>query len=823
MELLAPAGDEAALRAAVCAGANAVYLGYSQFGARAAAANFDAEALERAVAYAHQYHVRVHVTVNTLVKQNEIADVLQALSTIAACRADAVIVQDMGVARLVRERFPTLELHASTQMALHTAAGANLAMAHGFKRVVLARECTLAAIAEAAGTGVDTEVFVHGALCAGVSGQCLLSSMAGGRSGNRGRCAQPCRQSVTLGDTTAALISMRDLCLRDHLPELRDAGVRALKIEGRLKRPEYVAVVTDCYRRALDALSQGEFRPMDARERNSLLQIFHRGGFTVGHAMGAEDAELCSIERVNHGGVNIGKILSVQNGLATATLQTALHDGDSLRINGGKDVELRYSGHDEAMRATLRLRPGEQVKAGDPVVRTADAQQLQWAQSLTEKPIPIRMRATVCANEPTRLWASDGECIAQAIGEIVQTPLKHALTQDDIVRSLSKLGDTPFVLQEDMTVETDEAFAPVSALNALRRSTLEQLIKARRAAFFGVVKEAELAQIESLHEKPYNADNLTELDTGMQSALAAQGLNACTATVSTGAPKTASGIGNMKDTLAVSFDDASAGEAFLRAGATLLLYTPKDLRAEALQAELPKLPQGAWLSLPPQWSEDAFRQAWPTVQANAHRLTGVVLGSVGQLGFPISLPIALGDGVPITNREAAKELLTERISFYTLWPELSREELEALAWNEYPCLLRVYGRERLMLLNHCPERVARGLKKGRVNCGLCKPGDRACASPDAMLTDRKGYRFPVMKVRMPEGCVIEVYNALPTDLSKQERSRKALGAGMLLSFSVEQPAEQIAIVERFAMLKRDGSTSASDKSTTGGHFLRGVE
>jgi len=201
----------------------------------------------------------------------------------------------------------------------------------------------------------------------------------------------------------------------------------------------------------------------------------------------------------------------------------------------------------------------------------------------------------------------------------------------------------------------------------------------------------------------------------------------------------------------------------------------------------------------------------------------VVLGSVGQLGFPITLPVALGDGVPITNREAAKALLTERISFCTLWPELSRDELESLAWNEYPCLLRVYGRERVMLLNHCPERVALGLKEGRARCELCKSCDRACASPDATLTDRKGYRFPVAKVRMPEGCVLEVYNALPTDLSKQERARKALGEGMLLSLSVEPLAEQIAIVERFAALMRDGIVPASDKPTTGGHFLRGVE
>ena len=816
MELLAPAGDEAALRAAVCAGANAVYLGYAQFGARAAAANFDAEALEQAVAYAHLHHVRVHVTVNTLVKQNEIEQVYDALSTIARCRADAVIVQDVGVVRLVREHFPTLELHASTQMAIHTAAGARFAMTHGIRRVVLARECTLAAIAEVAATGVDTEVFVHGALCAGISGQCLLSSMAGGRSGNRGRCAQPCRQVVTLGDTSAALISMRDLCLRDHLPELAAAGVSSLKIEGRLKRAEYVAVVTDSYRKALDALARGAFKPMDTREKNSLLQIFHRGGFTAGHAMGAEDADLCSIERVNHGGVHIGTIVSVQKGLATADLQTPLHDGDSLRIDGTEDVELRYSGHDETVRATLRLRPGERVTMGDPLMRTADAQQLQWAQSLTEKPVWVDMRATVRVGETMRLWVSDGESAVEVAGELAQKPIKRALTAEEIARSLAKLGDTPFALQEEPIVETNGAFVPVSALNALRRTGLEMLVQARRAAFFGLEKEKMFVQAmaEGTQEGLYTCHPSQAAD-----AQAPTAQQAGAGTLRQGKPFS----GGMTGTLAVSFSDAKMGKTLLQAGANLLLYAPRDWRSGMLETELSKLPDGAWITLPAQLSGEAFRQAWPRVEAKADHLAGVVLGSVGQLGFPIALPVALGDGVPIVNREAAQELLTESIAFYTLWPELSREELQAAMRKGDPCLLRVYGRERVMLLNHCPERVVRGLRTGRASCALCKAGDRACARPDATLCDRRGYRFPLTRVRTHEGCVIEVYNALPTDLSKQERQRLALGAGMLLSFTVESTAEQIAITERFAALLHGGAVPALDTPTTGGHFLRGVE
>ena len=422
MELLAPAGDETALRAAVCAGANAVYLGYAQFGARASAANFGAEALEKAIAYAHLYHVRVYVTVNTLVKPQEMPAVFDALGVIAACRADAVIVQDLGVARMAREAYPTLALHASTQMALHSQAGARFAMAHGLTRVVLARECDLPTIASVAATGVQTEVFVHGALCAGVSGQCLLSSMAGGRSGNRGRCSQPCRQQVTLHGHTGAWLSMSDLCLRDRLPELMTAGVTSLKIEGRLKRAEYVAVVTDRYRKALDALTRGDFAPADAQEDAALRQIYQRGGFTQGHAAGMEDAALCATNRVGHAGVALGKVESVRPGLATVRLSAALHDGDSLRVESMQDVELRYAGPEQTARATLRLRPGETVRVGDPLVRTADALQLQWAQRLSEPDINIRMRARIAANSPVMLNVEDGVSAVTETGEMAQAP-----------------------------------------------------------------------------------------------------------------------------------------------------------------------------------------------------------------------------------------------------------------------------------------------------------------------------------------------------------------------------------------------------------------
>lgn len=821
MELLAPAGDETALRAAVCAGANAVYLGYAQFGARASAANFDAEALERAVAYAHLYHVRVHVTVNTLVKPQETEAVFAALNVIAACRADAVIVQDLGVARMAREAFPTLALHASTQMALHSASGARFASTHGLTRVVLARECDLPTIAAVAATGVETEVFVHGALCAAVSGQCLLSSMAGGRSGNRGRCAQPCRQQVTLQGRTGAWLSMSDLCLRDHLPELMAAGVTSLKIEGRLKRAEYVAVVTDRYRKALDALARGDFAPANAEENTALRQIYQRGGFTQGHAAGMEDAALCATGRVGHAGVTIGAVQSVRQGLATVRLHDALHDGDSLRVEGAQDVELRYAGPDQLAQATLRLRPGETARVGDAVVRTADAKQLQWAQCLTEPVIPVRMQARVAANSPIALQAEDGISAVMETGEIAQVPRSRAMDAPEVARQLAKLGDTPFTLTEPPQVTTDGAFVPVSALNALRRGALEKLAQQRRTAFFGLEKESKVA---SMPIRPLSAlegaaaQRRILLDAAGTPIMVCEPQNESTARAGVRGGSTVH-----QQTLAVRFDNAAMGEDFLQAGANFLLYAPREFTPEKLREGLAALPEGAWLALPSQLSDAALEMLRPQLEAFRDRLSGVVLGSVGQLGYPPPLPIALGEGVPITNAETASELLTDQIAFYTHWPELSGRELEPLAALGFPALLKVYGRERVMLLNHCPERVARGLSTGRTHCALCQPGDRACASPHPTLTDRRGYMFPLHRLRMPEGCVVEVYNALPTDLTRQEARRRALGAGMLLSFSVETAEEQLAVTRRFAALMRGERASEPEQTATAGHFLRGVE
>ena len=799
MELIAPAGEWEALRAAVCAGADAVYLGTHSFGARASAANFDGEELARAVEYAHFHHVRIYVTVNTLIKERELPAVMQTLETIAMAQADAVIAQDLGVAALVKEYFPALELHASTQMALHNATGMRWAQAQGIERVVLARECSLADIQKAAETGMEVEVFVHGALCAGVSGQCLLSSLSGGRSGNRGRCAQPCRQNLSLGERGGALLSMKDLCLRDHLPELLAAGVGALKIEGRLKRPEYVAIVTESYRRALDEMAQGRFRPGDALEKERLMQIFHRGGFTCGHAVGAEDADLCATDHVGHGGMEVGQMLRVKNELATLALVQSLHDGDGLQLRGRQEADLRYSGKERSAgeEAVLRLRPGVKAMPGDKVYRLTDMLQMAEATALIrEKPIEIFMEAVLEAGKPMRLTMEEGSACVRVEGEVVQAARTRATTEEEVLKQLAKLGDTPFVLSPQKPIALsvgEDIFVPVSGLNALRREGVQALIRARGWAFAEKKKS-------SFASEDQNVKKQGELE------------------------KKSSLLGETKNLFAVRFGNADMGKDFAEAGAELLLFAPMDIREASLQESLSKLPAGAWVELPVQLTEAELSKTGHILKTHASHLGGVVVGSVGQLGASFGLPVALGAGIPFTNRKAMEAFAQLRPAFGMLWPELSLEELLELRPFEIPVFLTVYGREGVMWLNHCPERVGNGSFTKRASCNLCKAENMACGKETPELVDRKGFRFPLQKIRTEEGCLVKLLNALPIDLSRQEEARKALGAGMLINLTVETPEEQMRLVQAWAAVFRgEGAMPYREGKATQGHFFRGVE
>ena len=355
-ELLAPAGSLSAFYAAINAGADAVYLGVSDFNARHFADNFDGETLRLAVSYAHLFEKKVYVTLNTLVTDREIPDFLHTAAMIRESGADAVIVADVGGASLLRKHFPDLPLHASTQMSIHSARGAREAYSSlGITRVVPARELSLADVkAVVEGAAPEVEVFLHGALCVSHSGQCLMSAMIGGRSGNRGECAQPCRLPYNNGKYP---LSLRDLCLASHITELIDAGVASLKIEGRMKAPEYVYTVTRVYRRLLD-----ERRNATESELRILAEAFSRNGFTDGYFTLRKQSPMTGVRRSEDKESSRAFTADTEPKKCAVTAQATIKSGENVKLT------LQINGTDRVATATL---PPPDLAKNAPL--TADA------------------------------------------------------------------------------------------------------------------------------------------------------------------------------------------------------------------------------------------------------------------------------------------------------------------------------------------------------------------------------------------------------------------------------------------------------------------
>ncbi|WP_342772067.1 MULTISPECIES: U32 family peptidase [unclassified Methanoculleus] len=514
-ELLAPAGSPAALSAAVAAGADAVYLSGRRFGARHYAANFSDEELRAAVDYAHLHGVRVYVTVNVLVRDEELPDVTRYLLRLYETGVDAVLVQDAGVAAIAREVVSDLPLHASTQMTVHNREGVARAAREGFSRVVLARELTLAEIEGIAGDaearGVGIEVFAHGALCYCYSGQCLLSSVIGGRSGNRGMCAQPCRKPYRLvvGDkddygrpkdlhTVPAgdryLLSTRDLAVYPRLDRIVRAPVAALKIEGRMRSPEYVATTVSIYRRALDALAAGEAWSPSREEMRNLALAFNRG-FTEGYLLGASD--IMARDRPGNRGILLGTVAGYNPQRHEATVRLAgdlaPRSGDGLAFctdDPEEDTGAVVRGPPTVRDGTVRLSVPAPVVPGARVFLTKSADLEERAKQVMKQPLrPLPLDLSVT-------WEDGTPCLEAVVDRNDGEPLRvryrpdlrmeparnRPLSRDRIAEQLRKTGGTPFTVRKMDLRYPGGLFLPLGELNGVRRTFLEKVEEAVLAA-----------------------------------------------------------------------------------------------------------------------------------------------------------------------------------------------------------------------------------------------------------------------------------------------------------------------------------------------------
>ena len=503
VELLSPVGDFECLKAAVQNGADSVYFGGSLFNARASATNFDNTLLKKAVEYAKLRNVKVNFTLNTLVKDDEFKSAVELAKYVYTLGTDAIIVQDLGLAKYIISNMPEIDVHASTQMTIHNLQGVLALEKLGFKRVVLARELNLSEIEYiCANSNIEIETFVHGALCISYSGQCLFSSTIGARSGNRGRCAQPCRLPYSLIDEkqnvldNGYLLSPRDLCSLEYIPRLINAGVSSFKIEGRMKTPEYVATVTKIYRKYIDlALSDKEYK-VDEEDIKRLMQVFNRGGFSSGNFEDDENLNYVYKEKPNNMGLYIGNVSSFNKSRGLITLKTteslSMKDQISLEKEAHKYTisEIMSNGKNIPVatpNTTVTIgRIKGNISLGDKVYKLSSNSFSKEIKEFYEKEhikIPLSCKIIIKKGKKVSLEVSSLDTqnyssmlIKKSLDIIPIDSINNPISKERVIYQLNKTNNTQFEFKE-IDVELDSnAFLPkISAINELRRECLNEL------------------------------------------------------------------------------------------------------------------------------------------------------------------------------------------------------------------------------------------------------------------------------------------------------------------------------------------------------------
>ena len=734
-ELLAPAGSLDAVRAAVANGANAVYLGASRFNARDEGAQLSIGELATACQIAHEGGVRVYMTLNTLVKPAELSECLAYLGECVDQGIDAAIVQDVGLVRLIQAVYPGFEIHGSTQMTVHDASGARVMQRLGVERVVLARENTLEDIRaiRAAVPDLGLETFVHGALCIAYSGQCFMSGMISERSANRGSCAQSCRKDYVLADLDSGqeldrgyLISARDLGAFDHLAGIAEAGVGCVKIEGRKKKPEYVATVTRGYRDWLDRVQQGSFVPPTFEETLPLVQIFSRG-FTGGMYGGRAGREYITRTQPDNHGLELGVVIGFENGELLVDVRAPISVGDGLGFEPPEGGHADSTGFAVSAARTVQRRGAlwrqaiigrARVTTGWKVFRTSDVQLLERARSsyaaLSNAGAPLRaplgVRVFGAAGAPLKVvFSADDEQVTQLSDATLAPASKRALDAAQLREQLGRLGDTPFVLNDvDASGLTTGLFLPVSDLNRMRQRATEELSQRR-----DWVRSAALAErAERIAAAVAPTAFIPSAEAAF--ALSAEVFDLVDARTAAAAGATEIVLDPFLRHPAPPVSRVTAlAEELAGQGITLRLRTPSIVRPEDRRA-LQK-----WLDL-----------GVPLLSGH--------LGLVAELGSE-GRDVTADYAVNCFNAHTAHEYFALGARRITASIELTADEIAQLVapWGGAGFDVLLFGRPEGMTLEHCV--LSAAFDREVTTCrDLCVQ-----KHPNVELTDPMGYQFPV--------------------------------------------------------------------------------
>lgn len=739
-ELLAPAGSLDAVRAAVANGADAVYLGAERFNARDEGAQLTLDEVEVACRLAHSRGARIYLTLNTLVKPGELVDAITFLGEAIDRGIDAAIVQDIGIVRLIQAVYPGFEIHGSTQMTVHDVAGATVMQGLGVDRVVLARENTMDDIREIRNAVPDLglETFIHGALCIAYSGQCYMSGMISERSANRGSCAQSCRKDYELRDITSGetldtgyLISARDLGAHESLADIADAGIGCLKVEGRKKKPEYVAVVTRNYRDALDRIAVGDRTEMEPQQIQELVQIFSRG-FTPGMYKGRAGRDYITRSHPDNRGVELGVVLATEGSeiIVEVSSRLVVGDGIALEASAGSDDEtigftidrLRDlpsgSAYRQAIRTHRRIADGARVIRSFDATLMASARESFEAVSLPDDRNRMRVdvRAFGSAGNGLKLIFACGNDSATVTSEIALLPAqKRALDEKQLREQLGRLGETRFTLGSvDTSALAVGLFIPVSELNRLRQRATDSLTQRLEWAEAGATDERSHRIQAAVADISVSERSCDRIEARADFRLIAETFTPDDARVAANAGATDISI-----------------DPFLRHPA------PPAARIRALATELAR--QGVRLSLRlpsiVRPSERRFLAKWldlPLPVSTGH------LGLVAEVASQ-GREVVADYAVNCFNQHTAAEIFALGASRIVFSVELTTDEMIAVStpWNGKGFDALVYGRPEGMTIEHCV--LSAAFDREPMTCRDLCVRDHT----DVELIDPAGYAFSV--------------------------------------------------------------------------------
>ncbi|GAA0085076.1 U32 family peptidase [Clostridium sp. CTA-7] len=780
VEILAPAGSMESLIAAINKGADAVYLGGNKFSARAYASNFDNDNMIKAVDYVHSYGAKVYVTLNTILKENEIEEAVRYVGFLYEIGVDAIILQDLGLFKRIKEDYPDFEIHASTQMTIHNGEGALFFTERGFHRIVLSRELSVDEVKHISkDLGIETEIFVHGALCISYSGQCLMSSMIGGRSGNRGRCAQPCRMEYTLkgnksGERKAYLLSPKDTCTIEDIKDIIDSGTYSLKIEGRMKRPEYVAGVVENYTKAVEKeLYNTEYNV--SKGKRELLQLFNRGGFSKAYLHKNVGMDMMSFKHPRNTGVPLGKI--EKNGEIVLKEDISLGDGFRFRESGFSINKIISNGNEvkEAKRGErVKIFPTA-YKVGDDIFKSLDKKlfdSLEDSIKPYNRKISLKANVKLKVSEPLKITINYDDKDYEFLGEVVEKAEKRPLEKDRIVDSLSKSGDCAFKIDEVNFTDFEDGFIRVSDLNNLRREALEGIQKS-------ITKSFRRKRPNKLEKTDEIKNNFSNLDIIYQ-CITKEQLNTL---IEEGIKDIIVDIFNrdkdaikIKDLIEVSQDKEI----------NIYLKVPNIIKSE-------------------------FKNVINIIERAKEYIKGIVTVNVGVIRKYQNEMTIIGDyKLNIINSQALKFYQNE-IDIPTISLELNRKEIKnMLKGNKGNVQGIIYGKTELMISEYCPIGSTFGEKSSCNDCNL------ACTRDEFTLIDRMNEKFRVMTDIF---CRSYILNPHPLNLIEEKDDLKSLGIN---SFRVELRDENSNEVKKVLKMIR-GEEKVNTNNYTKGHYRRGIE